>query len=451
MERPCMSHEQSVLPPESGGSRIRPQARRLALPGMRPSAGWAAVAAAIAVSAVVAGCSASPASTASSASTKDGLTAAQGQEAASASQGINALGISLASGQGAAAVGSPGTAAVTTTVSATALSSLTYTATGTDGGLYKPQGISADNGTVYVSNTGENVVASIANGATTAIAGSLEYSGEKGDGGQATSATLARPAGTAENAKGDIFIADAEDNVVREITPDGVIHRIAGTGTEGSRLAFGSATRSELNQPQAVAVAPNGDLLIADTGNDRVLVVTPSGKIGVVAGDGIAGYKGDGRLGVLAELNQPTGVAVDGKGDVYIADAANNVIRRVDARTGIITTVAGDYAADQANDGEGGDSGDGGPATQAELNDPQGIAIDSTGNLFIADTFNNAIRVVNPNGTIATLWTGQNTPYAVATDPSAPGTVYFADADTSKVEKGTYTDAAATASPSASS
>ncbi len=451
MEFPCMSQEQSALAPESGGSRIRPQARRLALPGMRSSARWATVAAAIAVSAVAAGCSASPASTASSASGKAGLTAVQGKEASSESQSIKALGISLASGNGAAAVGSPGAAAVATSVSATGLSALTYTATGTDGGLYKPQGISADNGTVYVSNTGENLVASITNGVTTAVAGSLEYSGETGDGGQATAATLARPTGTAENAEGDIFIADAEDNVVREITPDGVIHRIAGTGTEGSRLVPGRATRSELNQPQAVAVAPNGDLLIADTGNNRVLAVTESGKIGVVAGDDISGYKGDGRLGALAELDQPTGVAVDGKGDVYIADSANNVVRRVDARTGIITTVAGDYAADQADDGQGGDSGDGGPATQAELDDPQGVAIDGSGNLFVADTFNNAIRVVNPGGTIETLWTGQNTPYAVATDPSAPGTVYFADADTSKVEKGTYTDAAATASPSASS
>jgi sugar lactone lactonase YvrE len=180
-------------------------------------------------------------------------------------------------------------------------------------------------------------------------------------------------------------------------------------------------------------------------------VVTPSGKIGVVAGDGIPGYRGDGRLGALAELNQPTGVAVDGQGDVYIADSANSVIRRVDARTGIITTVAGDYAADQANDGQGGDTGDGGPATQAELQDPQGVAIDSAGNLFIADTFNNAIRVVTPAGTISTLWSGQGTPYAVATDPTAAGTVYFADASSSKIEKGTYTDTAAAASPSASS
>jgi sugar lactone lactonase YvrE len=422
---------------------------------MRPSASWAAVAVAIAASAAAAGCSASPATQASpaspaspakSGSSAAGLTAVQGPQAASARLSFTTLGISLGSGQGAAAVGSPGTSAAGTSISATGVSALAYTATGTDGGLYKPQGVSADNGKVYVSNTGDNVVAAIANGTTTAVAGSLEYSGEKGDGGQAAAATLWHPTGTAEDAKGDVFIADTEDNVIREITPDGVIHRIAGTGTAGSRLDPASAVNSELNQPQAVAVTPGGDLLIADSGNNRVLVVTPAGKAGVVAGDGIAGYKGDGKLGAAAELNQPTGVTADGQGDVYIADSANNVIRRVDAKTGVITTVAGDYAADQAHDGQGGDSGDGGPATQAELQDPQGVAIDSSGNLFIADTFNNSIRAVSPDGTIQTLWTGQSTPYAIATDPSAPGTVYFADADGSTIEKGTYST-----SPSASS
>jgi sugar lactone lactonase YvrE len=442
-----MSPEQSTLPPESGGSQISPRARRRALPGTRPSARWATAAAVAALSALAAGCAASPASSGNSAA---GLTAAQGQQATSAGQGIEALGISLAAGSGPAAAGSADAAAASTTVSATGLSALTYTSTGAGGGLYKPQGVSADNGTVYVSNTGASVVAAIANGTTAAVTGSLANTGETGDGGPATSATVNHPAGTAEDAKGDIFIADTENNVVREITPDGVIHRVAGNGKEGSHLAPGSATASELDQPQAVAVAPNGDLIIADTGNNRVLAVTPAGKIGVVAGDGIAGYRGDTGLGALAELNQPAGVAVDGQGDVYIADSSNNVIRRVDAKTGIITTVAGDFAADKANDGQGGDSGDGGPATQAELQDPQGVAIDGSGNLFIADTFNNAIRVVTPDGTISTLWTGQNTPYAVATDPSASGTVYFADTASSRIEKGTYSSAAASASPSAS-
>ncbi|HVT70491.1 MAG TPA: hypothetical protein VHF26_22285 [Trebonia sp.] len=408
----------------------------------RLSARWAAVAGAIAVTAVAAGCSAAPAAPAASgshsASSTAGLTSVQGQQATARNDSIQAQHISLGSGTGAAAAGSPDAATTSPALTAGGLSTVTYTSTGTDGGLYKPQGISADNGTVYVSNTGDNQVSKIASGTTTPIAGSLEYSGDKGDGGQASASYVSHPTGTAEDSRGDIFIADTSDNVIREITPSGVIRRFAGNGTEGSKLAPGKATESELDQPQAVAVTSNGDVLIADTGNNRVLAVTPSGKIGVVAGDGIAGDKGDGGQAAVAELNQPAGLAVDGQDNVYIADSSNNVIRRVDAKTGHITTVAGDYAADAAEGGLGGDTGDGGAATKARLNDPQGIAIDSSGNLFIADTFNNAVRAVTPAGTIATLWTGLNTPYAVAADPTVPGRVYIAVTDSSKVESGTY-------------
>jgi hypothetical protein len=282
------------------------------------------------------------------------------------------------------------------------LQKLPYTATGTDGGLRLPAGVSAANGTVYASNTSENVLATLQAGQTSAIAGSLEGYGEHGDGRSASAALLYQPAGTAEDASGDVFIADAGDNVVREITPDGVIRRLAGTGVPGA-LLLGRATFSQLDHPDAVAVNANGDVYIADTYNNRVLEVTPSGFITVVAGNGRPGYSGDGHPGIFASLDQPTGLAVDAKGNLYIADSANNVIRRVDARTGIITTVAGDYAADQANDGLGGFSGDGGPATSAQLNDPQGVAVDGAGDLFIADTFNSAIREVTPAGVISTV------------------------------------------------
>jgi hypothetical protein len=304
------------------------------------------------------------------------------------------------------------------------LTSVPYTSTGPGGGLHGPQGVSVRNGVVYVSNTGANVVAAVKNGQTTLVAGSLTGYGEHGDGGPATSATLFHPAGTAEDAKGDLFIADTGDNVIREVTPDGIIHRFAGTGVADRALAPGRATRSQLDHPQAVAVTPKGDVLIADTYNNRVLAVTPAGKIAVVAGNGRAGYKGDNGPATLAELNQPAGVATDAQGDIYISDTANNVIRKIDAKTGIITTVAGNYATDKANDGLGGYSGDGGPATSAQLNGPQGIAVDSAGNLFIADTFNSAIRGVNPDGIITTV--GEvGGPDAVATDPAATGVQFF--------------------------
>ncbi|HEX4289112.1 MAG TPA: hypothetical protein VH021_09370 [Trebonia sp.] len=338
------------------------------------------------------------------------------------------------------------------------LQSLTYTATGPGGSLYHPVGVSAANGTVYVSDTGANILAAVANGSTTTFAGSLSAYGEHGDDGQAVAASLYHPGGSAVDAKGNVFIADSGDNVIREVTPAGTIRRIAGTGIAG--LGFTGphgfpATLSNLDHPQNVAVNALGDVFVADTYNNRVVKVTPQGQVATVAGDGVAGYSGDGRLAAFAELNSPTGLAVDADGNLYIADSANNVIRRVDAKTGIITTVAGDYAADQADNGLGGFSGDGGPATTAQLNDPQGVAVDGAGDLFIADTFNNAIRQVTPAGTITTVVNAAgangaapvpggessgkaptasrlNTPYGVAIDSSTDD-LYIADSDNNKI------------------
>jgi streptogramin lyase len=329
------------------------------------------------------------------------------------------------------------------------LTTVPYTAVaGSDGGLTRPGGVSAANGTVYVSNAGDSVVAALSGGNTSIIAGSLENFGEHGDGGPATAATMYHPGGTAVDANGDIFVADSGDNVVREITASGIIKRIAGTGSARGPLLSPRATNASLDYPEGVAADAGGDVFIADTYNNRVVEVTPAGTMRTVAGTGKAGYAGDGGPAKRAALNTPTGVAVDAAGDVYIADASNNVIRRVDAKTGIITTVAGDFAADKANDGLGGFSGDGGPATSAQLNDPQGVAVDGAGDLFIADTFNNAIREVKPDGTISTVVNAAsagggippaggessgkaatasrlNTPYAVAVDPA--GVLYIAD------------------------
>jgi sugar lactone lactonase YvrE len=380
-----------------------------------------------------------------------------GAAAVTAALSATALAASGSAGALAATDGSAGASAAT---ASPVLQTLTYTATGPGGALNRPVGVSAANGTVYVSDTGADVVSTIANGATTAFAGSLSAFGEHGDGGPATSASLYRPGGTAEDAKGDIFIADSGDNTVREVTPDGVIHRFAGTGIAGLGVAgsrsFGfPATLSSLDRPQAVAVNAQGEVFVADAYNNRVVEVTPSGRVSTVAGDGRAGYSGDGRLAAFAELNQPNGVAVDAQGNLYIADSANNVIRRVDAKTGIITTVAGNVAADQANDGLGGFSGDGGPATSAQLNDPQGVAVDGAGDLFIADTFNNAIREVTPDGTITTVVSAAsagggippaggesngaaptasrlNSPYGVAIDQSTD-VLYIADTSNSKI------------------
>ncbi|CAG6395951.1 hypothetical protein NMG29_35555 [Streptomyces cocklensis] len=312
----------------------------------------------------------------------------------------------------------------------------------TPGSLYRPAGLSVLSGSVYVSNTGDNVVARLRDGGTSILAGDLEGSGEKGDGGKADAATMYQPAGTAVDADGNVFIADSGDNVVREVTAGGVIQRFAGSGTAGSRLSL-SARSVQLDHPGAVAVSAAKNVYICDTHNNRVLVVSPKQLVIGVIGTGGAGYSGDGRPAALSRLNQPTGLALDAKSNLYIADSANNVIRRVDARTGVITTVAGNYAAGRAHDGLGGFSGDGGAATAAQLNDPQGVAVDGAGDLFVADTFNNAIREITPDGIITTVVNSSalpggessgaapaasklHTPQAVAVDP-ATNFLYIAD------------------------
>src|SRR3984957_11533516 len=160
--------------------------------------------------------------------------------------GATALAAAVTAGLASGVVGASAAAAPV-------LQTLTYTATGPGGSLYHPVGVSAFNGTAYVSDTGANVIASIAGSATTAVAGSLAAYGEHGDGGQATSASLYHPGGTAVDAKGDVFIADSGDNVIREVTPAGVISRIAGTGIAGLGVAgpFGfPAKLSSLDHPQ---------------------------------------------------------------------------------------------------------------------------------------------------------------------------------------------------------
>jgi hypothetical protein len=336
----------------------------------------------------------------------------------------------------------PASAATTPTIS-----SLPFVAP-TGASLDYPEGIAANNGTVDVSNTFDNVVASVTAAATTTLAGSYEAIGESGDGGPATAATLDSPAGLALDSRGDLFIADTEDNAVREITPDGTIHLIAGNGTGGYRGDGGPATRAELDLPQAVAVDGLGDVFIADTGNNVIREVNQRGDITTYAGTGTAGYRGDDGRARFAELSSPTGVTVDAFGNLYIADAGNNVIRRV-STSDQITTVAGNVALDQANGGLGGFSGDGGPATHAQLNSPQGVALDRAGDLYIADTFNNAIREVTPNGLITTIVNSAakkgsagdggaataaelNSPSAVSID-NVSGDLYIADTSNSRI------------------
>ena len=189
-----------------------------------------------------------------------------------------------------------------------------------------------------------------------------------------------------------VYVADASFNVVRRVdTTTGNETVVAGVGNGGVFSGDGGpATAAELSLV-SVAVDGAGNLFIGDIGNNRIRRVDAgTGTITTVAGNGTAGFSGDGGPATAAELNAPDGVALDGAGDLFIADLGNNRIRRVDAGTGTITTVAGN--------GTAGFSGDGGPATAAELLGPFGVALEGAGNLFIADTNNFRIRRVGPLG-----------------------------------------------------
>ncbi|WP_353072153.1 Ig-like domain repeat protein [Tunturiibacter gelidoferens] len=268
----------------------------------------------------------------------------------------------------------------------------------TSSALKLPLGEATDAaGNLYISDTGNNRIRKVDPfGNVTTIAGSSEIAGFSGDGGSATTAQLSAPSTIAIDGAGNIFFADTGNNAIREISA-GKILTVAGTlGSAGFGGDGHAANVALLSAPQGFAFDASGDLYIADTGNHRIRKVDTSGDISTVAGNGIAGYSGDGGAALSGQFDSPWGVDVATDGNLYIADFSNNRIRRVDAVTGILSTAAGD--------GTGSYTGDGGLAVNATLNGPASVVTDAAGNLYIADSENNAIRKVNHStGLIATL------------------------------------------------
>ena len=273
-------------------------------------------------------------------------------------------------------------------------------------------------GNVFMALSGYNAVLewSAQKHVVTPVAGD-GTPGFSGDNGPATGAQLNAPQGITVDSHGNLYIADYGNNRIRKVVlSTGVITTVAGTGTGGYSGDSGPPASAELNGPSGVALDSNLNLYIADTLNNRVRAVA-NGIIGTVAGAGTPGYSGDTGAAISAELHGPLSVALDTFNNLYIADTGNHVIREVTPNTplpsgGIITTVAGN--------GTSGFSGDNGPATSAQLFLPGGIALDSSGHLYIADTHNNRIRIVS-NGVITTFagdgiqgFGGDNGPAAVA-------------------------------------
>ncbi len=260
-----------------------------------------------------------------------------------------------------------------------------------------------------------------------------------GDGGPATLAQVG-PEGITVDASGNLYIVDISNSRIRKVNPAGIINTIAGTGTLGFSGDGGPATSADFSYPVGVALDGSGNIYIADQGNNRIRKINTSGIISTIAGTGATGYSGDGASATSAQLSAPCGITVDALNNIYFSDRGNNCVRKINS-AGIINTIAGT--------GVGGFSGDGGPATSAKLNAPFCIAVDASGNIYIADTFNSRIRKVSSSGTISTIagiafagFSGDggpatsaklNFPAGIAIDPS--GNIYIAEQQNQRIRK----------------
>lgn len=261
--------------------------------------------------------------------------------------------------------------------------------------IHTPHGVAVDAaGNVYFTDYGNHRIRKIdVSGNIRTIAGT-GAPGFSGDGGPATAADLYSPRGIAVDGTGNIFFSDYVNHRIRKVTPSGIISTVAGNGFPGFGGDGGPATSAMLKYAWGVAIDGSGNLYIADQNNCRVRKVSAAGTISTIAGNGTCFIGGDGGPASVAAVQYPLGVACDATGNVYIADYGNNRIRKINP-AGIISTVAGSAVF--------GFSGDGGPSTASQLYYPMGIAIDGPGNIYICDVNNNRIRMINTSGIISTI------------------------------------------------
>jgi uncharacterized protein (TIGR03437 family) len=277
----------------------------------------------------------------------------------------------------------------------------------TSGYLYSPSGITFDSsGNLYIADTLNGVIRKVSNGTINTVAGSnsLGPGLSTGDGGPATSAQLLAPAGVALDSFGNLYIADQGNSAIRVVTNGNI-----------STLGTSDPSPLKLKTPAGVAVDASGNLFIADKGNHRIVERTAAGVWSVVAGTGASGFSGDNGPATKAMLSFPAAVAVDAAGQIYIADTLNSRVRLV-TTAGIITTIAGT--------GRPSYSGDGGPATNAALYDPPGVAVDTAGNVYVADANNERVRLLQVVPTVFSGGVVNAASFAAEISPGALATVF---------------------------
>jgi sugar lactone lactonase YvrE len=256
-------------------------------------------------------------------------------------------------------------------------------ATGTAASFNSPNGVAVDSfGNVYVADANNNLIREISSGAmVTTLAGQAPPAPHGAANGIGAAASFWDPTDIAVDTSGNVFVADGGNEMVREIGSGAVVSFLAGSGSTGS--ANGTGAAASFNTPYGVATDSSGNVYVADQYNNMIRVVTPGGVVTTLAGQLTPGSTN--ATGTAASFNRPSGVAVDASGNVYVADTLNNLIRKI-TPGGVVTTLAGSGSYGSAN----------GPANMASFRYPASVAVDSSGNVYVADTYSNLIRKIAP-------------------------------------------------------